>query len=52
LEIIREEGPDALSMRNLAERIDYSAAGIYEYFSSKEEIIAAACELGQGTLYD
>jgi AcrR family transcriptional regulator len=52
LEIIHEDGPNALSMRNLAERIDYSAAGIYEYFGSKEEIIAAACALGQGTLYE
>lgn len=52
LEIISEEGPDALSMRNLADRIDYSAAGLYEYFGSKEEIIAAACVLGQGTLYE
>ena len=52
LEIISEDGPNALSMRNLADRIDYSAAGIYEYFASKEEIIAAACEQGQGTLYE
>ena len=34
LEIISEDGPNALSMRNLADRIDYSAAGIYEYFAS------------------
>ncbi|MBX3000869.1 MAG: TetR/AcrR family transcriptional regulator [Caldilineaceae bacterium] len=52
VEIIGEEGPDALSMRSLADRIDYSAAGLYEYFNSKEAIIAAACQLGQGMLYD
>jgi AcrR family transcriptional regulator len=52
LEIISEDGPNALSMRNLADRIDYSAAGIYEYFGSKEEIIATACKQGQGTLYE
>ena len=50
--IIAEEGPPALSMRALADRIDYSAAGLYEYFSSKEEIIAAVCDEGQKYLYD
>jgi AcrR family transcriptional regulator len=50
--IIAEEGPGALSMRALADRIDYSAAGLYEYFASKEEIIAAVCDEGQGYLFD
>lgn len=49
--IIAEEGPAALSMRALADRIDYSAAGLYEYFASKEEIIAAVCAEGQQHLY-
>lgn len=49
--IIAEEGPGALSMRALADRIDYSAAGLYEYFASKEEIIAAVCAEGQQHLY-
>ncbi len=49
--IIAEEGPAALSMRALADRIDYSAAGLYEYFGSKEEIIAAVCAEGQQRLY-
>ncbi len=52
LEIINQEGPDALSMRSLAERIDYSPAGLYEYFGSKEEIVNAVCEEGQRTLYE
>lgn len=42
-QIIRETGVDSLSMRAIAERIDYSPAGLYEYFGSKEEIIAAVC---------
>ena len=50
--IIAEDGPAALSMRALADRIDYSAAGLYEYFGSKEEIIAAVCDEGQRYLYD
>lgn len=37
--IIAEQGVDALSMRQLAERIEYSPSGIYEYFESKEEIL-------------
>lgn len=52
LEIVIQEGPAALSMRSLAERIDYSPAGLYEYFSSKEQIIAAVCDEGQRMLYE
>jgi AcrR family transcriptional regulator len=43
-QIIREAGVDNLSMRAIAERIDYSPAGLYEYFGSKEEIVGAVCE--------
>jgi AcrR family transcriptional regulator len=50
LEIIREEGPGALNMRALAERSDYSAAGLYEYFGSKDEIIAKVCQQGHERL--
>jgi AcrR family transcriptional regulator len=50
LEIIREEGPDALNMRALAERSDYSAAGLYEYFGGKDEIIAEVCQQGHERL--
>jgi AcrR family transcriptional regulator len=45
-EIVRQQGPAALSMRALADRIDYSAAGIYEYFANKEEIIGEVCHEG------
>jgi AcrR family transcriptional regulator len=40
-QIVHEEGLNALSIRAIAERIDYSPAGLYEYFGSKEEIIEA-----------
>ena len=43
-QIIRETGVDSLSIRAIAERIDYSPAGLYEYFGSKEEIVAAVCD--------
>lgn len=38
-DIVSEEGLDALSMRALAERIEYSPATIYLYFRDKEEIL-------------
>ena len=49
-EIINEEGPGALSMRTLADRIDYSPAGLYEYYGSKEEIFIAVAREGHERL--
>lgn len=46
--IIQEQGADKLSMRAIADWIDYSPAGLYEYYGSKEEIVSAVC--GQGHL--
>lgn len=48
--IIAEEGADKLSMRAIADRIDYSPAGLYEYFGSKEEIIGTLCWEGHRML--
>ncbi len=39
MQIVRQYGVEALSIREIAGRIDYSPSGLYEYFSSKEEII-------------
>lgn len=39
--MVVEEGPDNLSLREVARRVDYSAAALYEYFSSKEELTNA-----------
>lgn len=44
--MIAREGFAALSMRKLAERIEYSAASIYLYFKNREEIAQALGELG------
>jgi len=44
LAIAKEEGWDALSMRKIADRIEYTAPVIYEYFASKEAIVR---ELGR-----
>lgn len=38
-EIVKEEGWQALSMRKIADKIEYTAPIIYEYFSNKEAIL-------------
>ena len=48
--IIAQKGIDGLSMRAIANAIDYSPAGLYEYFGSKEEIVAAVCQQGHARL--
>jgi AcrR family transcriptional regulator len=49
-QIIGESGVEGLSIRAIAERIDYSPASLYEYFGSKEEILAAVCWQGHNRL--
>lgn len=39
LDIVKEEGWQALSMRKIADRIEYTAPVIYEYFDNKEAIV-------------
>jgi AcrR family transcriptional regulator len=39
--ILLAGGVQAISMRTLAERVDYSPAALYKYFANKEEIIEA-----------
>ncbi|MBN2501761.1 MAG: TetR/AcrR family transcriptional regulator [Anaerolineales bacterium] len=39
LELIKEQGIDKWSLRELARRIDYSPSGLYEYFDSKDDIL-------------
>ncbi len=43
LQILNESGTDGLSLREIARRVDYSPAGLYEYFDSKDAIVAALC---------
>ena len=50
LGLIIENGIDNLSMRELARRVDYSPAGLYEYFGGKDEIIMAVCLEGDSRL--
>lgn len=50
--LINEKGPDEFSLRGLAERVDYSPAGLYEYFDGKDDIINAVCAEGDQMLRD
>ena len=50
LQIITQEGYAALSMRRLAEQIEYSPASIYLYFTSREHIAKELSEVGFGKL--
>jgi AcrR family transcriptional regulator len=49
-QIVAREGAAALSMRELAQRIDYSPAALYEYFGSKDEILEAVTVEGHARL--
>jgi len=39
--VILEAGPERFSLREVARRSGYSPAGLYEYFSGKEELVQA-----------
>jgi AcrR family transcriptional regulator len=42
--VFAKEGPEGLSIRRLADEIDYSPSAIYKYFSSKTELVAVLQE--------
>jgi len=46
LQIIKEEGMQALSMRKIADIIEYTAPMIYEYFANKEAILSELAGIG------
>jgi AcrR family transcriptional regulator len=50
--IIKLEGCSALSMRRIAESIEYAVPVIYEHFENKEAILVELCRQGYGTLID
>ena len=48
LALVMEKGLHKLSLREIARRADYSPAGLYEYFASKDAIIEALiCEASE-----
>ncbi len=46
LEIVKEEGWAALSMRKIADKIDYTAPIIYEYFGNKDALLKELTRIG------
>jgi len=51
LKIVKEEGWLALSLRKIADAIEYTAPIIYEYFANKEAILLELTRQGYGLLY-
>src|SRR4026209_2531901 len=51
-ELFVAEGFNNVSIRKIAERIEYSAAAIYSYFPSKDDIFFALAEEGFRLLAD
>ncbi len=52
LQIVKEEGWQALSLRKIADAIEYTAPIIYEYFTNKEAILLELTRQGYRLLYD
>lgn len=50
LALINEKGLDKLSLREIARRIEYSPAGLYEYFESKLDILRTLAREGEARL--
>ena len=50
LDIVKEDGWQALSMRKIADKIEYTAPIIYEYFANKEGILVELTRVGNGIL--
>lgn len=49
-DLAREGGWGAVTIRKVAERVEYSPPAIYEYFASKEAILNALIRYGYGEL--
>jgi AcrR family transcriptional regulator len=52
LVLITQHGLHNLSLREIARQVGYSPAGLYKYFDSKEAIIQALSDEGDGLLND
>ncbi len=46
LSVIRSEGIRALTLRNVAKKLNRTSAALYRYFASKDELLAAICADG------
>ncbi len=52
LQIVKEDGWQALSLRKIADVIEYTAPIIYEYFTNKEAILLELTRQGYALLYN
>lgn len=52
LEILREEGPEALTLRAVSRRVGVSQAAPYRHFADRRELVAAVAEHGFRRLGD
>lgn len=50
LQIVDDDGAEALSMRTLAQRLDSGTATLYRHFSSRAELIAHVVDLVSGSV--
>lgn len=50
LALITEKGLDKLSLREIARRVEYSPAGLYEYFDGKDDILRSLARQGDALL--
>ena len=46
LAMVRAEGAANLSLREVAERMEYSSAALYRYFPDKAALVAELCQRG------
>ncbi|NCD71124.1 TetR/AcrR family transcriptional regulator [Mucilaginibacter agri] len=46
MHMVKAEGADAISLRKIADEIEYSAPIIYSYFKNKRAILNALCNVG------
>jgi AcrR family transcriptional regulator len=52
LKIMDSEGPEAISMRTLADAVELTPGALYRYFASKDELMEAVVFRGGDTLDD
>jgi len=52
LSIAKKEGWQALSIRKIADAIEYTAPIVYEHFANKEELIEEIIQQGYKTMFD
>jgi AcrR family transcriptional regulator len=51
-ELFAEQGYDAVTMRTIAERIEYTPTAIYYHFKDKDALIRELCDTDYGALSD